>query len=260
MLDSCENGLHGQDVLTLRGWLDHAGRAVFFGGAGVSTESGIPDFRSSTGLYRTASGVGYPAETVVSHDFFWEHPEDFWKFYMTRMVFPDARPNACHRKLAELARQGRLAAIVTQNIDGLHQKAGSDPGSVLELHGAVARNSCTNRACGARYTLAEVVALYRAGEEGRRAPRCPVCGAPIKPDVVLYGEALDESVMLRAAAAIEQADVVVVAGTSLAVWPAAGLLGYYRGSRLAVVNLSATPADPSADLVIHEKLGEVFSW
>lgn len=238
----------------LRGVLEQARSAVFFGGAGVSTESGIPDFRSAHGVYRTSSGVGYPPETIVSHSFFQAHPQEFWRFYRSKMVFPDARPNACHRKLAELERAGHLAGVVTQNIDGLHQAAGSR--AVVELHGSVHRNHC--QGCGRGFDLTQTLAAADASADG--IPRCPACGGTVKPDVVLYEEPLDEATMLRAARLIDAADVLVVAGTSLAVWPAAGFIEYFHGSALVVANLSPTSADAQADLVVRVPVGEAFDW
>lgn len=249
-----EEGRLAEDRRALRDLLLGASRAVFFGGAGVSTESGIPDFRSAHGVYRTADGLGYPPETIVSHSFFEAHPREFWRFYRERMVFPDARPNACHRTLAALEAHGHLNAVVTQNIDGLHQAAGSM--NVFELHGSVHRNHCLG--CGATFTLAEALALLDAAEDG--VPRCPACGAPVRPDVVLYEEPLDDLVMTRAVAAIASADVLVVAGTSLAVWPAAGFLRYFRGDRLVVANMTPTSADHDADLVLREPVGRLFDW
>ena len=243
----------------LRELLEGASSAVFFGGAGVSTESGIPDFRSAQGLYRIDSGVGYAPEEVVSHSFFVEHPREFWKFYREKMLFPHARPNACHRKLATLEKQGHLAAIVTQNIDGLHQAAGSV--YVHELHGTVHKNHCLD--CGASYTLDDILRMCDAArltQSDGDVPRCTVCGGRIKPDVVLYEEALDEGVMLAAMRAIQEADVLVVAGTSLAVWPAAGFINYFSGRALVVANMTPTSADANADLVIRDPVGQAFSW
>ena len=241
-------------VATLRAWIDEcpAGGMVFFGGAGVSTESGIPDFRSSGGLF--ARQYPYPAEVMVSHSFFEARPAEFFDFYFDRMVALDAEPNRAHRKLAELERRGTLRAVVTQNIDGLHQKAGSS--NVLELHGSVHRNRCL--ACGRRFTAEEAVALHAAAPDG--VPRCPSCGGIVKPDVVLYEEQLDEAVLEASVEAISRASLMVVAGTSLVVYPAAGLLSYFQGDRLAIVNLSPTSADQSADLVVAAKVGEVFDF
>lgn len=220
---------------------------VFFGGAGVSTESGIPDFRSSNGLFR--QNYRYAPEQVVSHSFFIEHPDVFYAFYRDKMLFPDAQPNAAHRRLAGLENQGHVKAVITQNIDGLHQKAGSR--NVLELHGSAHRNHCL--ACGTAYPLEFIL-------ESDGVPRCTACGGVVKPDVVLYEEALDDRVVAAAVAAISAADVLIVAGTSLAVYPAAGFLQYFRGRTLAVVNLSPTALDAKADIAIAAKVGEVFSW
>ncbi len=222
-----------------------SGNTVFFGGAGVSTESGIPDFRSEDGLY--SRQYDYPPETIISHSFFFSHTEEFFRFYKAKMLFPDARPNACHLALARLEQAGKLQAVITQNIDGLHQKAGSR--KVFELHGSVWRNHCLR--CGKAHALEEIV---RA--EG--VPRCS-CGGVIKPDVVLYEESLDEEVLDGAVGAISSADLLIVGGTSLAVYPAAGLLRFFRGSHLVVINKTPTPADGEADLVLSLPIGEVFS-
>lgn len=220
---------------------------VFFGGAGVSTESGIPDFRSSTGLYHQS--YRYPPEQVVSHSFFMAHTEAFYEFYRNKMINLDAQPNMAHRRLAELEQQGRVKAIVTQNIDGLHQRAGSQ--CVYELHGSVHRNYCMK--CHAFYPVEFIMA-------STGIPRCERCGGIVRPDVVLYEEALDQTVLENAVNAISQADVLICAGTSLAVYPAAGLLQYFRGKTLAVVNLSPTSLDKQADILIPAKVGEVFAW
>lgn len=242
------------DSARLRELFEVSHNAVFFGGAGVSTESGIPDFRSANGIYRTESGLGYPPETIISHSFFEAHPKEFWRFYRDKMVFPDAQPNACHRKLAELEQQGHLNAVITQNIDGLHQAAGSK--NVLELHGSIHRNHCLS--CGAFYNLAQTLTACDASDDG--VPHCPACGGLIKPDVVLYEEPLDEAVMLQALRAIAQADLLVIAGTSLAVWPAAGFIQYFTGEHLVVANMSPTSADHNAELVLREPVGKLFSW
>ena len=218
---------------------------VFFGGAGVSTESGIPDFRSKDGLY--AQKYDYPPETVISHDFFLRNPAEFYRFYRERMLFPSARPNAAHLALARLEEEGRLSAVVTQNIDGLHRAAGSR--KVYELHGSVLRNHCMR--CGEFYPLS-----YILQSEG--IPRCD-CGGMIKPDVVLYGESLDDKVVEGAIGAIARADTLIVGGTSLVVYPAAGFLDFFRGKHLVVVNKTPTQADENADLVINASIGEVFA-
>lgn len=225
----------------------HAHRAVFFGGAGVSTASGIPDFRSADGLYH--QHFSHEPEEMLGHDFFMTHTAEFYDFYRERMIAPDARPNRAHEKLAELEAQGHLAAVVTQNIDGLHQMAGSK--HVLELHGSVHRNICQE--CGATYSAAWVLA-----HEG--VPHCDACGGLVKPDVVLYGEQLDEQVLLASVRAISEADLMVVGGTSLVVYPAAGLLGYFGGSELVVVNRDPTPADGRADLVCACDIAQAFDF
>lgn len=242
------------DIATLRSWIDGCGPGgmVFFGGAGVSTESGIPDFRSTGGLY--SQKYPYPPETMVSHSFFEAHPQEFFQFYFDRMIAPDAKPNQAHKKLAKLEQRDICRAVVTQNIDGLHQAAGSR--NVYELHGSVHRNCCTG--CGHFFNLEETMQLHRAATDG--VPRCPDCGAIVKPDVVLYEEPLDEEVVTGAVQAIAQAELLVVAGTSLVVYPAAGLLQYFQGDKLAIVNLSPTSADKSAGLCINAKVGEVFGW
>lgn len=220
---------------------------VFFGGAGVSTASGIPDFRSVDGLYH--QHFAYPPETMLSHAFYETHPEEFFDFYRTRMIAPDAQPNQAHRKLAELERKGWLSAVVTQNIDGLHQKAGSK--RVYELHGSVHRNICQQ--CGAVYSAEWILST-----EG--VPSCPHCGGQIKPDVVLYGEALDEQVLAGAVEAIASCDVLIVGGTSLVVYPAAGLVHYFSGSKLVIVNRDPTPQDDMADLIISCDIARAFSF
>ena len=229
---------------TLQRWVDESSSIVFFGGAGVSTESGLPDFRSVDGLYH--QHYAEPPETILSHSYFMHNTEGFYRFYREKMLFPDAQPNEAHQKLAQLEAAGKLAAVVTQNIDGLHQKAGSK--TVYELHGSVSRTHCTR--CGRFYTLEEVMAA-----EG--VPRC-ACGGVIKPDVVLYEEALDEDTVAGAVRAIRRADLLIVAGTSLVVYPAAGLIRYYRGDKLVLINLQPTPADGIANLVIHDKVGRVL--
>ena len=229
---------------TLRKWIEESGNIVFFGGAGVSTESGIPDFRSQDGLYNQE--YDYPPETIISHSFYKRNPEEFFRFYKNKMIVTTARPNAAHRALARLEQQGKLKAVITQNIDGLHQMAGSR--EVLELHGSIHRNYCQR--CGRFYGLDAVT-----GSAG--VPRCS-CGGIIKPDVVLYEEGLDQKTLKKAVEYISRADVLIIGGTSLAVYPAAGLIDYYEGSRLVLINKSATVRDAHADLVIHEPIGEVF--
>jgi NAD-dependent deacetylase len=226
-------------------WLSQSNCIVFFGGAGVSTESGIPDFRSVDGLYHQK--YTYPPETILSHSFFVRNQEEFFRFYREKMIFPDAQPNATHIKLAQLEAEARLKAVVTQNIDGLHQKAGSR--KVLELHGSVHRNYCLR--CGRFYEL-------RAIMEMKGVPSC-MCGGVIKPDVVLYEEGLNEEVMGDAVKYITEADMLIIGGTSLSVYPAAGLVRYYKGDRLVLINKSATPYDTHANLLLQNSLGEVFS-
>ena len=229
----------------LKQWINESKSAVFFGGAGVSTESGIPDFRSVDGLY--SQKFDYPPETIISHSFFERKPEYFFRFYREKMLPLGFEPNVTHKVLARLEAEGNLAAVVTQNIDGLHQKAGSK--RVFELHGSVLRNYCVK--CG-KFYRAEVV------RDAKGIPLCD-CGGIIKPDVVLYEEPLDENVMAGAIAAIRKADLLIVGGTSLTVYPAAGLLHYYRGQRLVLINRDETPYDSYANLVFHESLGDIFS-
>lgn len=243
-----------RDLETFRRWVAEtpAGGMVFFGGAGVSTESGIPDFRSSDGLF--AQKHPYPPEQMVSRSFFDAHPREFFDFYCERMIALDAQPNQAHRKLSELERAGTLAAVVTQNIDGLHQKAGSK--HVFELHGSALRNYC--RECRAPYTVEQLLALRAEATDG--VPRCSACDGIVKPDVVLYEEPLDEAVLQGALTAVRQADLLVVAGTSLAVYPAAGLIDYFTGSHLVIVNRTPTPRDRQADLCIAANVGDVFGF
>ena len=218
---------------------------MFFGGAGVSTESGIPDFRSTDGLYNAE--YAYPPEQIVSHTFFVRKTEEFYRFYKNKMLFPNAQPNACHEGLAKLENEGKLRAVVTQNIDGLHQKAGSK--NVYELHGSVWRNYCVK--CGKPYAMYEVI-------EKKGVPCCD-CGGVIKPDVVLYEEGLDDDVVTGAVEAIERANTLIVGGTSLVVYPAAGLLRYFRGKYLVVINRTPTSADSGAELLFTEDIGKVFA-
>ena len=234
-----------EKIEQLKQWVTDSPNIVFFGGAGVSTESGIPDFRSKDGLYHQK--YDYPPEEILSRTFFDRKTEEFYRFYRDKLNSLQYEPNVTHYKLAELEQAGKLKAVVTQNIDGLHQKAGSK--NVLELHGSVLRNTCMK--CGKFHTAEEVFA-------GEGIPRCE-CGGIIKPDVVLYEEGLDGKIMERAAKAIYDADVLIVAGTSLTVYPAAGMIRYYRGKRLVLINRDATPYDSEANLVIHESMGEVFS-
>ena len=232
-------------VETLKTWVAEAKAIAFFGGAGVSTESGIPDFRSTGGLYHQE--WKYPPETILSHSFYKSNPEEFFRFYRAKMLAPEAQPNAAHRKLAEWEAAGKLTAVVTQNIDGLHQAAGSR--HVCELHGSVHRNHCER--CGKFYGLDFI--LNTAG-----VPRCS-CGGIVKPDVVLYEEGLDQGVMNDAVNSIARADLLIIGGTSLNVWPAAGLINYFRGERLALINKSAVSRDLSAGLVITDPIGEVMA-
>ena len=218
---------------------------VFFGGAGVSTESGIPDFRSVDGLYHQE--YAYPPETILSHSFYRSHTEEFYRFYRKKMLFLDAKPNAAHRKLAQLEAQGKLRAVITQNIDGLHQAAGSKV--VLELHGSVLRNYCEN--CGTFHDV-----HYILNSTG--IPKCEKCGGFVKPDVVLYEEGLDQKTLNAAINYIHNADVLIIGGTSLAVYPAAGLIDYFKGDKLVVINKSSTPRYNHADLLIQEAIGKVF--
>lgn len=233
------------DVENFRKLINRARRAVFFGGAGVSTESGIPDFRSQDGLYKQK--YKYPPETILSHTFFAEHTEEFYKFYRAKMLCLDAQPNAAHRKLAQWEQEGKLAAVVTQNIDGLHQKAGSR--SVFELHGSIWRNYCTQ--CGMGYPVQRIA-------KGAGVPRC-ACGGIIKPDVVLYEEPLDQRVLDGAVKAIREADLLIVGGTSLNVYPAASLIDFFRGDNIVVINRGAPAKDMRGVLFIDGKIGEVFA-
>lgn len=229
----------------LKDWIENSRNIVFFGGAGVSTESGIPDFRSANGLYNQS--YDYPPEIILSHSFYIKHKKEFFDFYRDKMLCLEAKPNAAHIMLAEWERGGRLKAVVTQNIDGLHQAAGSK--NVLELHGSVHRNYCVkcHKCYGAEYIM------NTNGE-----PICS-CGGDIKPDVVLYEEQLNDDTVSHAIKAIENADILIVGGTSLAVYPAAGLIRYYHGNKLVLLNKTATPYDTEADLVIHGRIGEIFS-
>ena len=233
-----------EKIQILKNWIDSSDNVVFFGGAGVSTESGIPDFRSVDGLYNQQ--WKYPPETILSHSFFVRYPEEYYRFHREKLVIDGVKPNAAHLKLAELEREGKLRAVITQNIDGLHQAAGSK--NVLELHGSILRSYCS--ACGKPYPADKM-------NHGEGVPYCS-CGGVIRPDIVLYEEPLDESIMTRALHYISEADVLIIGGTSLNVYPAAGLINYYRGNKLALINLGSTPYDNEADLVINEKIGRVF--
>ncbi|MEW4618508.1 MULTISPECIES: NAD-dependent protein deacylase [Streptococcus] len=229
--------------------IDQSQRIVFFGGAGVSTESNIPDFRSSDGVYSVTLGRHFTAEQLVSHTMFERYPEDFFDFYKKYLLYPDAKPNAAHRYLAWLEETGKLMAIVTQNIDSLHEMAGSK--KVLKLHGSADRNYCTG--CQRFYDLEAFLAL-----EGP-VPRCLDCGKVVKPDVTLYEEALDMEIFSQAAKAIREADLLIIGGTSLVVYPAASLIQYLQGEKLVVINRTSIPQDKQADLVIEGKIGQVFS-
>ena len=220
---------------------------VFFGGAGVSTESGIPDFRSENGLYKASNGKDYPPETMLSHSFYAAHTEDFYKFYKEKMIYQGAQPNAGHLALAKLEEMGKLKAVITQNIDGLHQAAGSK--KVYELHGCVLRNYCTR--CNHFYDLDFIMA-----SEG--VPKCTHCSGTVKPDVVLYEEGLDDETINGSVEAIMEADTLIIGGTSLVVQPAASLIGYFRGKHLVLINKSSTPYDHRADLIIHEAIGRIL--
>ena len=235
-----------REVETLQKWVDESSKIVFFGGAGVSTESGVPDFRSVDGLYNQK--YDYPPEEILSHTFYRRKPEEFYRFYKDKMLYTDVKPNKAHLKLAELEEAGKLSAVVTQNIDGLHQAAGSK--KVYELHGSVLRNYCEE--CGKFFDMQYII-------DANGVPKCDKCGGPVKPDVVLYEEGLDSSTMNGALRAISEADMLIIGGTSLAVYPAAGLIDYYRGNKLVLINMSKTPMDAKADLVIYEKIGEVLS-
>ena len=230
---------------TLKNWVEESRSIVFFGGAGVSTESGIPDFRGVDGLYRQK--YAYPPETILSHEFLLQHPEEFYRFYREKILILNARPNPAHEKLAQWEREGRLRAVITQNIDGLHQAAGSK--RVLELHGSIHRNHCTR--CGKAYTAEQIAATTGV-------PRCE-CGGTIRPDVVLYGESLDEKVLRASMDALAHADLLIVGGTSLSVYPAAGLIDLYPGDRLALLNRTPTPRDSRANLILREPIGQIMA-
>ena len=234
------------DIQRLNEMINESKRIVFFGGAGVSTESGVPDFRSADGLYNQK--YDYPPETMLSHTFFVRHPEEFFRFYKDKMLIDDVKPNAAHYKLAELEQAGKLTAVITQNIDGLHQKAGSK--NVFELHGSVYRNYC--EVCKEPHTMEYV-------KNSAGVPKCKRCGGVVKPDVVLYEEGLDNKTVTGAVTAIAQADMLIIGGTSLAVYPAAGLVTYFKGKYLVLINKDQTQMDLSCDLIIREKIGEVLS-
>lgn len=230
---------------TLKQWVVESQRIVFFGGAGVSTESGIPDFRGVDGLYRQK--YAYPPETILSHEFFLKKTDEFYRFYREKILFTGAEPNAAHKKLAQWEAEGKLLAVITQNIDGLHQKAGSK--RVYELHGSIHRNFCMR--CGKFYTAEQLL-------ETSGVPKC-TCGGTIKPDVVLYGESLDDGVLRASLSALERADLLIVGGTSLSVYPAAGLIDAYSGNRLVLMNKTPTPRDDHANLILREPIGETLA-
>lgn len=229
---------------TLKKWIEESSYIVFFGGAGVSTESNIPDFRSTDGLYNQQ--YDYPPETILSHSFYIRKTEEFYRFYRNKMLFPEAKPNHAHLALAKLEQEGKLKAVITQNIDGLHQAAGSK--EVLELHGSVLRNYCSR--CGKFYRLDEIL-------KTKEVPLCD-CGGVIKPDVVLYEEGLDNRILKRSVSHIRNADMLIIGGTSLTVYPAAGLIDYYTGNKLVLINKSVTSRDKQADLVICDSIGKVL--
>lgn len=231
-----------EDKEKLKRWIAESRHIVFFGGAGVSTESNIPDFRGADGLYSQRYKQRYSPEEIISHSFYLNHREEFFSFYKEKMLFPEAKPNAAHLALAKLEQMGKCDAVITQNIDSLHQLAGSR--KVLELHGSTLRNYCTR--CGQFFTVQEILA-----QQG--VPRCQ-CGGVIKPDVVLYEENLDQGILREAVNCIERADMLIVGGTSLTVYPAAGLIDYYRGNRLVLINKSETDRDRRADLCLHEPI------
>lgn len=231
----------------LKAIIKESNNIVFFGGAGVSTESNIPDFRSSTGIYTTENNKKYPPETMLSHSFFIRHPEEFYDFYKKKMIYKDAKPNDAHIALAELERRGKLKAVITQNIDGLHQIAGSK--NVLELHGSIYRNYCMK--CHKSFDLDYIL-------EFKGVPRCDECNGIVRPDVVLYEESLDMGLLRRAVEYIQNADVLIVGGTSLVVYPAAGLIEYYNGNKLILINKSPTPYDYIATLTFNDSIGKVL--
>ena len=241
----------GDDFMVMKKLKDiikQSSNIVFFGGAGVSTESNIPDFRSVRGLYKTKSNYSYPPEVMISHSFFVDHTEDFYHFYRERMIFKDAKPNEAHKALAKLEERGKLKAVITQNIDGLHQMAGSK--NVYELHGSIHRNYCMN--CGKKFDLDYII------NSETIIPKCDVCGGIVKPDVVLYEEGLNSDIINNATRLVQQADVLIIGGTSLVVYPAANLVHYYKGENLVLINKSTTSYDSQANLVIHDSIGDVL--
>lgn len=238
--------MEAERLYQFKEWLEESSALVFFGGAGVSTESGIPDFRSVDGIYHQR--YEYPPETIISHSFFMTRPREFYEFYRDKMIYQEAVPNITHRKLAEMEQRGKQLTVVTQNIDGLHQMAGSK--KVYELHGSIHKNNCMD--CHKFYELASVL-------EEKGIPRCG-CGGIIKPDVVLYEEPLSEELITKAVRSIKEADMLIVAGTSLSVYPAAGLVEYFRGKHLVLINKTPTPFDHKADLLLQCSMGEIFSY
>ena len=235
------------EILELKKLIDESDSIVFFGGAGVSTESNIPDFRSENGIYNAVNQYGYPPETMLSHSFFISHPDIFFDYLRKNLIYPDAKPNNAHIGLAKLEEMGKLKAVITQNIDNLHQMAGSK--NVYELHGTLYKNYCTK--CGKNFGVDYVM-------NSSGIPRCDKCGGIVRPDVVLYEEGLDGTTIYKSVDAIEKADVLIVGGTSLNVYPAAGLIDYYRGNKLVLINKSVTSYDRRANLIIRENIGEVF--
>ncbi|MEA5056267.1 MAG: NAD-dependent protein deacylase [Anaerotignum propionicum] len=235
------------NIALLKKWIQESDNIVFFGGAGVSTESGLPDFRSENGIFSAMSEYGYRPETILSHSFFERNPEVFFRYYKKTLLYPDAKPNDCHKALAKLEADGKLRAVITQNIDDLHQKAGSK--KVFELHGTLYRNYCVK--CGQEFPLE-----YVTKEEG--ITRCNLCGGVVRPDVVLYEESLNEETIEKSVSFIANADVLIIGGTSLNVYPAAGLIRYYDGKRMVLINKSETPYDDKASLIITKSIGEVF--
>jgi NAD-dependent deacetylase len=252
------NTVNKDDTSELKKLVDEAKQIVFFGGAGVSTESGIPDFRSEKGLYKAQQEYGRSPEEMISHSFFMREPDTFFKYYKENLIYRDAKPNAAHLGLAKIEKDGKDIKIVTQNIDGLHQMAGS--GTVYELHGSVHRNYCL--ICGATFGLDYIMDpanCVKEGSDTKYVPWCDRCGGMVRPDVVLYEEGLDGDTVSGATAAISHADLLIVGGTSLVVYPAAGYLNYFHGNALVLINMSATSYDSRADLVIRKRIGEVFS-
>ena len=244
----CNGGNHMSNREKFKEIIKNSSNIVFFGGAGVSTESNIPDFRSEAGLYKTKDNYSYSPEVMLSHTFFCKHTEDFYDFYKDKMIYKDAKPNTAHYALAKLEEMGKLKAVITQNIDGLHQKAGSK--NVLELHGSVHRNYCMD--CRESYGLDYIL------NSKERVPICEECGGIVKPDVVLYEEALDDNTINKAIYYVQQADILIIGGTSLVVYPAANLIHYYRGNKLVLINKSTTSYDNAASLLIKDKIGEVL--